>query len=93
MEDEKNIIIVLDCYTEWCAPCKIYEKIYEKVAEKYKGKALFLRINLEKDRILIDKYNVKAVPTTLIIKGEIIGKLTGAVPTDKLIEFINEHVK
>ncbi|AAK40698.1 Thioredoxin (trxA-1) [Saccharolobus solfataricus P2] len=89
-----NKLVLVDCWAEWCAPCHLYEPIYKKVAEKYKGKAVFGRLNVDENQKIADKYSVLNIPTTLIfVNGQLVDSLVGAVDEDTLESTVNKYLK
>jgi thioredoxin reductase (NADPH) len=72
---DSNIPVIVDFYSEDCAPCEILAPIFEKMAEKYKGHIKFIKVFRQKNRELAKKYNVTSSPTVMFFKdGEEIGK-------------------
>ena len=58
----------------WCQPCHVFGKTFEKVAEmeKYNG-IEFKEVDIENDddaELLVEKFGVRNVPTTLILDEE-----------------------
>ncbi|AKA73676.1 thioredoxin [Saccharolobus solfataricus] len=91
---KNNKLVLVDCWAEWCAPCHLYEPIYKKVAEKYKGKAVFGRLNVDENQKIADKYSVLNIPTTLIfVNGQLVDSLVGAVDEDTLESTVNKYLK
>ncbi|QGA54837.1 thioredoxin [Sulfolobus sp. E5-1-F] len=91
---KNNKLVLVDCWAEWCAPCHLYEPIYKKVAEKYKGKAVFGRLNVDENQKIADKYSVLNIPTTLIfVNGQLVDSLVGAVDEDTLESTINKYLE
>eukprot|EP00242_Pyramimonas_sp_CCMP2087_P010778 CAMPEP_0198197646 /NCGR_PEP_ID=MMETSP1445-20131203/1212_1 /TAXON_ID=36898 /ORGANISM="Pyramimonas sp., Strain CCMP2087" /LENGTH=219 /DNA_ID=CAMNT_0043866981 /DNA_START=105 /DNA_END=764 /DNA_ORIENTATION=+ len=83
----KDKLVVLDCFTSWCGPCKmIYPKI-ESMAAKYKDSTLFLKLNCNPENKELGKaLQVKVVPTFFIFDGtSLVETITGAKP-DKVEE-------
>lgn len=65
-------MMLYDFYAPWCVPCK---KIFPTVAKVTTEKNIPLKkINVEDSRHLFDKFNVKTVPTLILVdeqEGEI----------------------
>ncbi|MEM3351823.1 MAG: thioredoxin [Saccharolobus sp.] len=91
---KNNKLVLVDCWAEWCAPCHLYEPIYKRVAEKYKGKAIFGRLNVDDNPKIADKYNVLNIPTTLIfVNGKLVDSLVGAVDEETLESIVTKYMQ
>ncbi|MEM0091383.1 MAG: thioredoxin [Saccharolobus sp.] len=91
---KNNKLVLVDCWAEWCAPCHLYEPIYKRVAEKYKGKAIFGRLNVDDNPKIADKYNVLNIPTTLIfVNGKLVDNLVGAVDEEILESIVTKYIQ
>ena len=91
---KNNKLVLVDCWAEWCAPCHLYEPIYKRVAEKYKGKAIFGRLNVDDNPKIADKYNVLNIPTTLVfVNGKLVDSLVGAVDEETLESIVTKYMQ
>ena len=43
----KDVPIILDCYAEWCAPCRKLTPILEKVTQENEGKFKLIKVNID----------------------------------------------
>lgn len=77
---QSNKIIFLDFWGSSCGPCKNFAPIYEKVAMKHTD-LFFGAVNSEVEHLLCEDFEIKAVPTLVILKeGTIIYSESGAIP-------------
>ena len=44
---ESEIPVILDCYAEWCAPCKKLEPILKEKVLEQNNKLLMVKLNIE----------------------------------------------
>ena len=90
---------ILKLSAQWCAPCRFYAETFHKVENKEEFKDIeFKELDIENDdeaEILVQKFGVRNVPTTLILddKGDLIYKLVGNVKEGDLVEVINDALK
>lgn len=76
-------LIFIDCYTNWCGPCKRMAATSFKdaeVAKVYNDQFINVKVEMEKDAEgpdLARKYSVRAYPTLLVIDGN--GKIVKQV--------------
>ena len=86
----KYPFIVVDCWAEWCGPCKMLGPILENLAKKHVGQIVFGKLDVDKNPDTAKKYGVRSIPNLLVFKnGEKVGDIVGALPEPKLIERIN----
>lgn len=72
--------MILDCYAEWCGPCKTIAPQIEQFSEAYPG-AKFYKVDVEKVEDVAQELGVRAMPTFMLFKGgEKIGDVVGANP-------------
>jgi len=57
--------VFVDFWAPWCAPCIMLAPVYKKLANKFKGKALFLKVNVDEVPELASRYGIFSIPTLL----------------------------
>jgi len=67
---ESKIPVLVDFWAGWCMPCKILDPILEEVEKEYKGRVLFMRVNVDAHLGLVQYFQVQAVPTVFIIEDK-----------------------
>lgn len=83
--------VVLDFYSEFCAPCKTLMRDLDEISKDYK-------INVQKVDIMqqyemTEKYNVTSVPTLIILKNEQpYTRYTGYKGKEDLKKFLAENL-
>lgn len=89
-----NNVVLIDFYAEWCQPCRMQDPIIEKLKEKFGDKVEFKKIDVDEDGRLVDKYNIRAVPTLIIEKdGKVFKKYVGVTETRILERDIREALE
>ena len=83
---EKYPLLVVDCWAEWCAPCKIVNPIVSRLASKYNGKVAFGKLNVDENQEVASRFGIMSIPTFLVFKnGEKVDSIIGALP-EKVLE-------
>jgi len=86
-------IFILDCWAEWCGPCRTIGPIIEQLATEMKGKVVFGTLNIDENMQTANKYRISAIPTLMIFKdGKLIDKLVGAYPKPALAAKIQKFL-
>ena len=87
---EKNDIVIIDFWAPWCGPCKSYGPIYEKISEEYTD-VVFGKVNTEEEQGLGGHFQIRSIPTTIILKENIaIFQQAGVMPEEGLKDVIRQ---
>ena len=78
-------ILVVDCWAEWCAPCRMVAPVIEELAEAHQDDIKFAKLNIDYNRSIVARYQVMSIPTLLIFKnGQLVDTKVGAMPRQLL---------
>lgn len=87
----KHDSIVVDCWAEWCAPCRMIAPVIEEMARKYAGKVTFGKLNVDDNMRIASQFGIMAIPTLLFFKnGKEVDRIIGAVPKGQIEAKINQ---
>lgn len=67
LEEEKPVLV--DFYAEWCGPCKIAGPILDKLADEFNQKVKIVKLDVDQEADLAQKYQVMSIPTVLVFKN------------------------
>ncbi|NLU99825.1 thiol reductase thioredoxin [Marinomonas sp. UCMA 3892] len=88
-----EIPVIVDFWAPWCGPCKMIAPVLEDVAAEYAGKVKVVKLNVDENQETAPKYNVRGIPTLLIVKGgEVVATKVGAVSKSQLVDFVNSAI-
>jgi len=83
----KEGLVIVDFFAEWCMPCLVMGPIFDDLSDKFKGKIKFGKVNIEDNRELAEKFNVRSIPNLVLLKnGEIIEQFIGSISSEELEE-------
>ena len=81
--------VLVDFSAEWCGPCKALAPILAEVASKIKGKATIVKIDVDRNRELANKMQIRGVPTLILYKnGQIKWRQSGVQSVNTLTQVI-----
>ena len=86
-------VVLVDFWAEWCAPCRMLAPTVEAVAEPYQGSAQVVKLNVDENPAVSQRYGIKGIPTLILFRG---GKeeerMVGAASKEAISRMIDKHV-
>ncbi len=73
---------IVDCYADWCRPCKMIAPFFDTLAIEYAGKVNFYKINVDKAQSLSYFFQIKSIPTIFFCQEESFQYAIGANSID-----------
>jgi len=84
-------IVLIDFWASWCMPCKMMAPVLNQVAEAVHGQARVAKVNVEESQNLAGKYQVRSIPTLLLMKdGKEVDRFVGVKSKDFLLKQISK---
>ena len=88
-----NEPVLIDVFADWCAPCKIMIPILKDLKVELGGQIKVIKIDIDKNPKIADKFQIKGVPTLLLFKeGKIIWRQSGIHEKKELIDLIRQKI-
>ena len=83
--------VVVDFYAPWCGPCHLLAPVMDALADHFDGQVRFVKVNVDEEPSLAERYNIRGVPTLLLFSGGApVERIVGLVPPDTLHATIRE---
>ena len=84
--------VLVDFTASWCGPCKTMNPIINDLAKEIGDDARILKVDIDKNPSTASKYQVRSVPTFLIIKkGVVVWRQSGVLTVSQLKSEILKH--
>jgi thioredoxin 1 len=81
----RKVPVLVDFHAEWCGPCKAQAPILEQLAKRVGEKARIIKVDVDRNPQVAQKYEVRGVPTLLIFQsGKILWRGSGLRQADEL---------
>jgi thioredoxin 1 len=85
--------VFVDFWAEWCGPCRAVSPAVEELSGEYKDKVDFVKVNVDQNSELAQKYSVFSIPTLAIFaNGKVIAQSAGAASKDKIRSYIDSNI-
>jgi len=90
---QADLPVLVDFWATWCAPCRMLAPVIEQVAEEYKGRAKFVKLNVDDNAETAGRYSIRGIPTLLLFKnGELRDQLVGVTSRDNISRIIDAQL-
>ena len=89
---QKYPLLVVDCWAEWCSPCRMVAPVIEALARDYQGRVAFGKLDVDSNQEIAARYQIMSIPTLLIYKGgRLVDTQVGALPKAALERILLKH--
>ncbi len=80
-----DVPVVMDCYAEWCGPCKIMAPILDEFAHDRQGEVLVIKLDTDRNQATARRFDIRAIPTLIVFRqGREAARRTGVIPRREL---------
>jgi thioredoxin 1 len=95
---EKDVLqsdkpVLVDFWAAWCVPCRMLAPTVDAIAEKYAANARVVKVNVDENPSISQRYGIKGIPTLILFKGgKEAERVVGATSKDAISRMIDKHV-
>lgn len=79
-------LLVIDFSAKWCGPCKALSPKFDELSHFYKGKIIFIKIDVDENPEIASEYGIRSIPTVLLFKN---GEKIDTVMSNNISEIKN----
>jgi thioredoxin 1 len=91
---QSDVPVVLDFWAEWCPPCRALAPTFDALAEQYAGRVRFLKLNVDENQQVPQRYGIKGIPTLVFFDGgREVERVVGASSKESLARIVDKYVK
>jgi thioredoxin 1 len=89
----ENDSMIIDCWAEWCGPCKMIKPMIEELAVDYKSTVAFGTLDVDSNPNVSNNLGIMAIPTLLFYRdGELVDQTVGVVPKETIERIIKDKL-
>ena len=89
LNDAGELPLLLDCWAEWCGPCRIIAPVLDQLAAESGGRYIIGKLNVDENPATASHFNIRSIPSLLIFKkGQLVDRLVGAQPKQAIAEHL-----
>lgn len=92
-----NKVIIIDFWAVWCGPCMMFAPIFEKLQQVHGEEFIFVKLNVDENHSIAQRYRITGIPTTLFVKGDkVVHKIVGVVNAEymeRVLEKLKSFIK
>jgi len=82
---DTDVSVVMDCYADWCGPCKIMAPILDAFAHDRAGEVLVTKLDTDRNQATAQRLDIRAIPTLIVFrKGRAVGREAGVLSRPRL---------
>ncbi len=87
---ESDKLVVVDFWAPWCGPCRLVSPILEEIAVDNDSKLKVVKVNVDENPALAQRYGIRGIPTMMFFKGgEAVDMTVGAAMKDRIQEKVD----
>ncbi|HEX5386851.1 MAG TPA: thioredoxin domain-containing protein [Gemmatimonadales bacterium] len=64
-----SLPIVLDCYADWCGPCRMMAPTLDEFALEFQGQVLVLKLDTDRNPATTPRLGIRGIPTLIAYRG------------------------
>lgn len=88
---DQDTPVLVDFYADWCGPCQMMAPVLKEVAEEMGDKVKIIKIDVDKNQPIAQRFGVRSIPTLILFKnGKILQNKAGVMTKRDLTQMIEE---
>ena len=83
--EQSPVPVVVDMWAPWCGPCRMIAPVIDELAGQMAGRVRFAKLNVDENPATASRFNVRSIPTLLVLKGgREVDRIVGVEPKSEI---------
>jgi thioredoxin 2 len=89
-----SVPVLVDFWAPWCGPCRMVSPLVEQLGSEHAGRLKVVKLNTDEAPNVSMRFSVQGIPLLVLIKdGSEVDRLVGAVPLERLRQWLDPHLE
>jgi len=86
--------VLVKFWASWCKPCRTMTPKFHNAAKTFKGKVTFAEVNVDTQKQVAARYQIRSLPTMILFKKDkIINKTVGSLSQKQIEAFVKNSFR
>lgn len=83
--------VLVDFWAPWCGPCRMVGPVLSQIADE--REITIAKVNTDVNPMTSGKFGIRGIPALILFKnGEIVDRMTGAMPKQGMDSWLDRHM-
>lgn len=88
---DAEVPFLVDCYADWCGPCRIMAPVLDEVARDRMGEVLVGKLDTDQAPEVAERLGIRGIPTLILFSGgREVARQVGVVPREGVDALLSE---
>ena len=83
--------VLADFWAPWCGPCRMVGPILSQIADE--REITIAKVNTDVNPLTSGRFSIRGIPALILFRnGEVVDRMTGAVPKQNMDSWLDRHM-